>query len=165
MDSDRTDDWRKFLAEFRGETDRGCTLLGPALIDDELKAILLHYLIDRPPSRKLFAGPAAPLGTLSARSSLAYALGVISPEEYESITVLRKIRNEFAHKTMGLSFDSPNVIELLKTLPIAKAGAERPEETTRQRFEIAVAILIYNLFGRRSRLTELGIAAREFNKT
>jgi mannitol operon repressor len=162
MDSDRTDDWRKFLAEFRGETDRGCALLGPALIDDELKAILLYFLIDRPPSGKLLDGP---LRSLSARSSLAYALGVISTEEYESIAVLSEIRNKFAHKTMGLSFDSPSVIDLLKKLPAAKTGAKRLEEAARQRFEIAVAVLIYNLFGRKSRLTELGIAAREFNKT
>jgi mannitol operon repressor len=161
MDPNRTDDWRKFLAEFRGETDRGCALLGPALIDDELKAILLHFMIDRMPSGKLLDGP---IRSLSARSSLAYALGVISTDEHESITLLSEIRNNFAHKTMGLSFNSANVIDLLKKLPTTKAGADRPEDGPRQKFEIAVAVLIYDLFGRRSRLTELGIKAREFNK-
>jgi DNA-binding MltR family transcriptional regulator len=38
------------------------------------------------------------LGTFAARIAAAYSMGLISDLEYKDCELIRKIRNEFAHK-------------------------------------------------------------------
>jgi mannitol operon repressor len=60
-------------------------------------------------------GVDAPLGSLNARIAACHALGLISDIEKHDLTILRKIRNEFAHH-IEASFDLPKIRDLCRSL-------------------------------------------------
>jgi len=94
----------EFLAEFNKETERGAALTAAAFLDDLLKEIIEAFLIKNKSGKSLTDGFNAPLGTLSARIAACHAFGLISDEEFQECTLIRNIRNKFAHK-MKVSFD------------------------------------------------------------
>jgi hypothetical protein len=72
----------------------------------------------------------APMGTASARIKIGAALYWLSPTTYKNLELIRKIRNEFAHRPFRTSFDTDPVASYLDaTEPVEerpwKAEAER----------------------------------------
>jgi mannitol operon repressor len=110
------EDLAKFVEELKRETDRGLPLVAAALIDDRLLETLRAFFREVPAAAKLLDDGNAPLGTLSSRVEACYALGLIDEYEYCEITLLRKVRNEFAHAKHGTSFQSPRIQGLCSTL-------------------------------------------------
>lgn len=102
-DEDRKD-FAAFLAEFQDETDRGAALVGAALIDQKLADTLQAFMVKSKLVDELINGGDAPLGSLSARTKAAFALGLIDSHELHECDIIRKIRNEFAHRAHGTSF-------------------------------------------------------------
>ena len=100
-------DFAAFLEEFQAETDRGAALVGAALIDQKLKDTLAAFFAERRVGAELLDGGNAPLGTLSARIKAALCLGLINRDEFHECDLIRKIRNEFAHRTHGTTFSDP----------------------------------------------------------
>lgn len=94
----------EFLKEFQAETDRGAALVGAALIDDRLERLLRSHFLEAKESSELLNGANAPLGNFSARIKAAYCLGLITDLECHECDVIRRVRNEFAHKLHGLTF-------------------------------------------------------------
>lgn len=61
------------------ESDRGCALVGGAMIDDALAALLRAFFIHDPSvTQNLMTSPNAPLATLSSRIDLVRALGLVT---------------------------------------------------------------------------------------
>jgi len=54
-----------------------------------------------------------PLGSFASRITMARALGVVSCEEAVELNRIRDVRNAFAHTIEALSFDAPEVTDLL----------------------------------------------------
>jgi len=106
-----------FLHEFNEESDRGMALVAASLLDERLKGIIEAFLLKGKVSSELVNGFNAPLGTFSARTSAAYALGLIQKNEFDEINLIRKIRNEFSHKWRGITFRSSGVADLCRNLP------------------------------------------------
>jgi DNA-binding MltR family transcriptional regulator len=143
----------RFLKEFNRESDRGAALIAASLLDQRLKEILESYFIQHRDINTLFSQPNAPLSTLSAKASMAYALGLIQKNEFEEITLIRKIRNEFGHKWKDVDFKNDRVVTYCNKLPwLGPSGRER-KATARSRFNFAVAILLADLIWR-SRLVK-----------
>jgi mannitol operon repressor len=55
-----------FLAEFQKETDRGAALVGAALIDTRLEAVLRSHFLEIKAVEELMEGGNAPLGSALA---------------------------------------------------------------------------------------------------
>ena len=110
------DDLVNFIDELRRETDRGLPLVAAALIDNRLAETIRSFLRPGDLAAKLIDAGNAPLGTLSARADLCYALGLIDEYEHSEIAIIRKVRNEFAHARHGLTFENPRVKGLCSTL-------------------------------------------------
>ena len=91
------------------ESDRGLVLSMSAFMEESLGLVLKKYLKDVPATTELIEGFNAPLGTFSARTKLAYSLGLISEKQHKDINLIRKIRNEFAHKWHVTSLEDVNV--------------------------------------------------------
>ncbi len=138
----------EFLAEFNKETDRGAVLIASSILDDWLRTILLAFLSDNQTSKGLLDGPFAPLGTFAARAQAAHALCLIQDNEFEEITIVRKVRNEFGHKWKGVRLDSPSVAAAISRLPWLGPPELEPDSTLRQRFNFALAILLTDLMWR-----------------
>lgn len=138
----------EFLNEFNNESDRGAALNAAAVLDDWLQKILEAFFADNKSGRDLTSGFNAPLGTFSAKAAAAHALGLIQDNEYQEITLIRKIRNEFGHSWRGVNFESQKVVSFANQLPWCGPSELESESTPRSRFNFSVSILLTDLMWR-----------------
>lgn len=129
-----------FLKEFQAESDRGAALVGAALLDARLERLLLSHMLPGKFADDLIKGGNAPLGTFSSRIKATYALGLITVAEREDLHIIRAIRNDFAHREHGISFDDSRISSFCSSLK-----SRRPPDMVRdggypprQRFNDAV---------------------------
>jgi mannitol operon repressor len=135
-----------FLKEFQEETDRGAALVGAALIDHQLDQVLRSFMVSNNAASELLDGPRAPLGTFSARIDACYALGLIDAYEKSECHRIRKIRNEFAHRTHGTTFKDPNIMKLCEE--IKSEPPARKDSTHRFMYVNAVTMIAARLIYR-----------------
>jgi DNA-binding MltR family transcriptional regulator len=105
------------FAEFQAESDRAAAILSVALLDAQLEEILTAFGADEHSLAELLR-PDQPIGSLSARRRLCLALGLISPEEAAELSILGKIRNEFAHRLAGQGFDNRPIVGWVQSLKV-----------------------------------------------
>lgn len=88
-------------------------LVSAAMLDRELMKLLLTRMGQLSDKRavRIFNGP---LGRFAAKVDVAYAFELIDEELYQDLTVIRNIRNEFAHSTTDISFASPEVMNHMR---------------------------------------------------
>ena len=91
------DSLNRFLFVIDKQDDRAMVLSLATFVEDSLGRLLIAYLRTCKATKELVEGFNAPLGTLGARIKAAYALGLLTVEQYKDIEILRKVRNEFAH--------------------------------------------------------------------
>jgi mannitol operon repressor len=82
-----------------------------------MRDTLAAFLIKNASAEVLLSGFNAPLGTFSARIAACHALGLISDHEADQSTILRRVRNEFAHE-VEVTFDSGRVKGLCNNLSV-----------------------------------------------
>lgn len=97
------------------ESDRGAVLISSGFAEQLLRDILLAFMQEKPQSIDLLDGGNAPLGTFSSRIAACYALGLISDWEHQDLTLMRRIRNDFAHD-IHTSFETPSIIDRCRQL-------------------------------------------------
>lgn len=149
MKNEDTADLTQFLSELQRETDRGLPLVAAALIDEKLQDALQSFLCPGKAAERLLNAPNAPLGTLSARVDACFALGLIDEFEFQEISLIRKIRNAFAHSKHGLSFKNDKVISLCASLTSdLPQGSNYPVKEARFRFVNATVCLVLRLYYR-----------------
>jgi mannitol operon repressor len=137
-------DFNAFLHEFQGETDRGAALVGAALIDLRLKETLRAFMVSKNAASELLEGPQAPLGTFSSRIAATYALGLIDAHERHECSIVRKIRNEFAHRTHGTAFSDPDIAKHCLALKSNLPG-DRESLLYNHRFMYINAVILVSL--------------------
>jgi hypothetical protein len=138
---------RPFFDMFRQETDRGCAVLGAVMLDNLLRN-LLSKAFRSEAGKKPFQGT-APLATFSAKADMCFFMRLISSEDYHDISLVRKIRNDFAHSLEhSLRFDTPAIASRVKELILPKLLYGHPKvgvivtpDSPRNRFEICVGSL------------------------
>lgn len=136
-------DFAQFLREFQAETDRGAALVAGALIDLRLKETLAGFMINCREATDLLSGErGGPLGTFSARINACFALGLLTAHERTECHLIRKIRNEFAHRAHGTTFADEKISSLSHSLRSdLPGGTEAFRGNPRSKF-INAAILI-----------------------
>ncbi len=88
---------------------RAVAVIAAADLDQELDTLLRAFFIDHTKLDELLSG-AGPLATFSARIQIAFASGLISDRERHNLDLIRRIRNEFAHRRgFEISFDTPEI--------------------------------------------------------
>jgi mannitol operon repressor len=107
-----------FLHDLSFESDRGQVLLCCAYLDDLLRDTLKAFFIEGSEADRLLEGFNAPIGTFSARVTTAYCCGLISELEHRELTILRKIRNEFAHSKTA-AFSDKKISDLCANLALS----------------------------------------------
>ena len=118
-------DWKGFLKEIQNESPRAAVLIAGAFLDAQLRKLLSNFFVD---DKKVVddllgsenRGGDKPISSFSARIKTAYCLGLISKSVYEDLNTIKSIRNEFAHKLQGYTFDEPEIIKWCKSLKLAK---------------------------------------------
>jgi hypothetical protein len=110
------DSLNRFNRLLSAHDDRGLVLSLGAYTEDTLGRLLLIYLADAKQSRDLVEGFNAPLGTLATRMKAAFAIGLLTQEQYEDLEIARKIRNLFAHDWEGVSLDRADIKSMIGQL-------------------------------------------------
>lgn len=111
--------FRHVSAELRGESDRGAVILGFAWMDEELTRALKKFFLPSPHASEkgdeLF-GVGRPLGDAATKIDVAYRLGLIRESTHKSLHVIRRLRNDFAHLSSKLSFETDSIRDRVNTL-------------------------------------------------
>lgn len=144
-DADRLE-FSEFIREFQSETDRGAALVGAALLDRRLHSTLAAFFVPGEISARLLEGGTAPLGTFAARIKATFALGLISQHELHECELIRKVRNEFAHRVHGTTFSDPKISSLCGKFQSDLPGdPETWEGRNRDKFVNAVILTVLGL--------------------
>ena len=132
-----------FLSEFQQETDRAAAVLGAAYLDQALEHLLRKRLLGGNKLKGELLGTDKPLGSFSARIKVAFAIGSLHKAAYDDLEIIRRIRNEFAHQTMGFSFQRPEIVSRCQQLrlPVWFSQIGFPATDSRTRFNYSVTIL------------------------
>lgn len=94
--------------------DRGKVIVGSSLLENFLGELLLTNLNECAISEKLVNN-----GTFNRKIDLAMAIGLITEREFEDLTLIKIVRNKFAHE-MLITFDDPQVQGFCKELTLYK---------------------------------------------
>lgn len=95
----------KVLNLLSKESDRGLVLVGAAFVDTLLEELLTKYFVDDSENSKALLDNMGALSTFSSRIRLAYALGLISKDDFIDLNLLRKIRNDCAHSDEDINLE------------------------------------------------------------
>lgn len=105
--------------ELRGESERGAIILAFAWIDEELTRALKKFCLPSPhvseKGDELF-GVGRPIGDTATKIDLAFRLGLIRGQTHKSLHILRKLRNDFAHMSSRLTFETDSVRDRVRIL-------------------------------------------------
>ena len=97
----------EFLEEWVEGSDRSTGIMTGALLDEMLRRLLERAVVQGMPSDEC----AVP-SQFAPRINLAYAMGLISDEEYHDLRLVKKIRNHFAHHIdQPYTFETPIIRE------------------------------------------------------
>lgn len=152
------------LAEFSSENDRSAVVVGAAQLDELLKEILQKRLLPSLNSGDELFNYSNALGNFSSRIHLAYRIGLISLELFRALTIVRNLRNDFAHKlsdqSRSLTLHADRVRELAKPFKqykeYARINLAKKKFTVESKdFRIVVALLTACLIRQRDKTTML----------
>jgi len=153
----------EFLAEFQAETDRGAALVGAALIDTRLDALLRSHFVKSKAVEDLMDAGNAPLGTFSARIKMAHALGLVTDLEFSECEIIRRVRNMFAHGVHGLTFKDQRLSDLCNNLKANTPDGQRFDGNPRRLFINSVIILSLALWYRPEYAAKYQAVTREWS--
>lgn len=144
----------KLSEEFKIESDRAAVVLSGAYLDyliGELIAANMKVQNSEVESL-LYQTGRGPLGTFSARIDTAYCMGLITQEERSDLDTIRRIRNDFAHKITGLTFDDQSVADRCRNFKAAKVDGE--PDNAKDRFKKAAIRLMVEIILRTPSITQ-----------
>ena len=99
----------RLQSELRGESPRGIVLVSSAMLEEALSELMLGFLAPNPSSSdSLFDGPTSPFGSFSAKIDGSFRLGLISHQFCRDLHLIRRIRNDVAHRPKGFTFEEPS---------------------------------------------------------
>ena len=159
------DNLRRFVDEFKAESDRAAVILGAAKLDSVLVQILDRYMLPSLSSTDELLEGDAPLATFSARINACYRLGLIDAQFAKSLHLIRKIRNSFAHEVSGISLESGaqadrinSLLLPVRSLPFFKHFRDVfiKTQTNSGDFRACLSMMIARLVGRLNHTTPLG---------
>jgi hypothetical protein len=139
------DSLNRFQAVVRQQDDRGLALSLAAFTEETLARLLLTYLREGKQSKELVEGFNAPLGTLATRMKAAYAVGLLTDDQYRDLEIARKIRNEFAHDWEGVSLDRQDIKAMIGQLKGYTFDQKPIEGGPRERLLISVSTILAEL--------------------
>lgn len=125
----------KFQLALRDETDRGCALMAASFLDNRIKQLIERQLISDKCTDELLS-PSGPIGTFSNRINIAFSMALIPSAMRRDLHILRKIRNDFAHESIPISFETDHIKN--KCYELQYAGENRKSLTPKDCFTFAM---------------------------
>ncbi|MBL8446500.1 MAG: hypothetical protein JNJ44_03700 [Zoogloeaceae bacterium] len=108
-------EWNNVVDSFHGESDRGAAIIAAGFVDNYLGIYLRSLATDSIVADALFHSM-GPLSSFNQRITIARAFDFVSKQDYEDLTLIRKIRNHFAHHPLDTTFGTQEVFMLSSKL-------------------------------------------------
>jgi Mannitol repressor len=90
-------------------------ILGAGIVEQELEQLLRSKLKHKDDETwGMLIAENGPLNTFSSKIAMGYALGIYDKATYSDLTIVRNIRNAFAHSKKLIQFDHPAVVKELR---------------------------------------------------
>ena len=124
------DDFAAFNEEFSAESDRAIVVLTAAKLDYLLLCVLQKHLVPDTATNDEFFENQGPGSTFSNKIALALRLGLISQDVTQRLTLIRRIRNDFAHEITGSSLEAGSHRD---RVPASVDAAPLPRQRTTRR--------------------------------
>ena len=109
-----------FFAALGLESDRGVVMLGGAILDELFDALLRSKMLaDEDVLKRAVQNLLSiygPLGSFFAKIQMAYAIGCIKRQTFDDLSIIRDLRNHFAHHSGTISFRDADVVTLCNRL-------------------------------------------------
>lgn len=128
------------------ESDRGLAIMAGSLVENTLRAAILGRFANpgEAIAKSWFEGPTAPFGSFAAKIKLGRALAIYAEKMERQLTLLKDIRNAFAHRSRPLDFKHPTIVSACVQLSPRK-GMPDDENPGRVRYEAACMALAHLL--------------------
>jgi hypothetical protein len=128
--------------------ERAMAIVGAAFLDTILEHMLTAYLVDDEKEVKRLLNHQQPLGTLGARTTMCYCLGLIPKIIRDDLRTVGNIRNRFAHD-LNASFADERIRAWCMNLEWHRTAYVTPPEgaTARDHFQVGVNCLVTYLNG------------------
>jgi DNA-binding MltR family transcriptional regulator len=130
------------------EPDASAALVACSLLELALERALVSRMIAlrKTEHDKIFSdSDGGPLSTLSAKTRMAYVLGIIGPIAKQDFDRIRVVRNVFAHTRRGTSFATPEIEHACNTLHFSKGMDITYTLDAKMKFLMACANYAYAL--------------------
>lgn len=107
--------------QLEGQSDRAAAIVAGAFLDDQLGMTIEYLFIDLPAPdvARLFHGT-GPLASNYGKILIGYAMGLFGPDTREDLETISSVRNEFAHNSEDINFNSPLIAEHCSRLNFPK---------------------------------------------
>ncbi len=107
----------EYIKQLEKESERGSVIVSAVLMDEALEELIKAKMAPSPKKDdELFVGAYAPLDSFNAKIDFAYRLGIIASSTRSSLHLLRKLRNDFAHSALHMSFETNSVQNRIREL-------------------------------------------------
>lgn len=90
------------------ESDRGAVLVLAGFLDEQLTELLKVHLKKTKYAQELLSDKTGPLHTFHAKTLAVNAMGLLDDERTRDLSIIRGIRNDFAHK-VEISFQTGSI--------------------------------------------------------
>lgn len=108
--------FNQWLTEFSRESDRAAVILGAAKLDLAIRELLVKKFRPNPSGQDELFDTDKPISSFSARINVAYRLGLIDKQLANSLHLIRRIRNDFAHEAIGANLGAGSHRDRVKVL-------------------------------------------------
>ena len=108
-------DATRLRAVISRESDRGCALVAAEYLDARLEKLLRANFVMTRGADDVFRYPGM-LSSFAAKVLLADLLGLLPLDAIRDLTMIRKIRNDFAHSSTEATFATENIANRCKEL-------------------------------------------------
>jgi DNA-binding MltR family transcriptional regulator len=139
--------------------DRGLVLSLAAFAEEALGELLKAFMKPSEATIQLIEGFNAPLGTFSSRIKAAYAIGLITKDQFLDLERLRKIRNEFAHSWKPIDLSKQKVAALIDGMVFSRIDDNFPD-TPSKKIRSSISCLLVEIRSSTDQIQKKGMQAK-----
>lgn len=136
---DRLRDFKELRLRLVSESDRGCALIAAAFLDEAFDTLLRARMVANKQNTDGLLQQGRPLSSFSTKIRVSYAMGFIPEEVFRDVSIIREIRNKFAHLHGPLSFNDESIADQCKSLRLVLPS--KADAKSRSRFMHVTSVL------------------------
>ncbi len=134
----------QLTTELDKETDRALAIVSASYLDYLLvQLISIQFKLSKSKKTELFNHSGGMLHSFSSKITFAHLTGLINNDQKKDLDTIRGIRNEFAHKLIGISFITKKIVDASKNLILARVDGRPP--TAKEQFKKSSVRLMVDL--------------------